>query len=379
MSYGATSYVYTTNGDLKAKIESGDTTRYFYDAFGNLVQAMLPTGDIIEYVIDGQNRRVAKKVNGRVVQKFIYSSLLNIVAELDSTDQVVGRFAPGSLIKAGKTYQLITDQLGSVRLVLDASTGSVVQRLDYDEFGNVLLDSNPGFQPLGYAGGLYDLQTKLLHFGARDYDPRSGRWTSKDPVNLAGGMELYVYVGNDPINCVDTRGLGIEHLIAGQLAHRYILAALRARLGPRNIGVEPLPRGGPNGGYGFPDLLVAGPCGTEVYELKTVASAATANAQLDRYIKASGDTYVRGTSLVGDAYVLSPVPVIKGLLEFDLKYMEPGIIGYEINYKGPDPKPALQKLVEIMKDARFQAAAAATAAAAAVVFFPELAFLLLAL
>ena len=45
-----------------------------------------------------------------------------------------------------------------------------MQRLDYDAFGQVLLDTNPGFQPFGFAGGLYDEQTKLVRFGARDYD-----------------------------------------------------------------------------------------------------------------------------------------------------------------------------------------------------------------
>ena len=45
------------------------------------------------------------------------------------------------------------------------------QRREYDEFGNALLSStNVGFQPFGFAGGLYDQDTKLTRFGARDYD-----------------------------------------------------------------------------------------------------------------------------------------------------------------------------------------------------------------
>ncbi|MDH5679538.1 MAG: RHS repeat-associated core domain-containing protein, partial [Nitrospinota bacterium] len=43
-------------------------------------------------------------------------------------------------------------------------------------------DTNPGFQPFGFAGGLYDQHTKLTRFGARDYDAHAGRWTSKDPI-----------------------------------------------------------------------------------------------------------------------------------------------------------------------------------------------------
>jgi len=60
----------------------------------------------------------------------------------------------------------------------------------------------------GFAGGLYDADTGLVRFGARDYDPVVGRWTSKDPILFAGGQaNLYVYVGGDPINFIDPSGL----------------------------------------------------------------------------------------------------------------------------------------------------------------------------
>jgi type VI secretion system secreted protein VgrG len=86
-------------------------------------------------------------------------------------------------------------------------TGAVVQELRYDALGNVILDTNPGFQPFGFAGGLYDHQTGLVLFGTRDYDPRIGRWTAKDPIGFDGGdTNLYGYVGNDPINLLDPEG-----------------------------------------------------------------------------------------------------------------------------------------------------------------------------
>src|SRR5690606_21812438 len=73
-----------------------------------------------------------------------------------------------------------------------------------------------GFQPFGFAGGLYDWDTKLVRYGARDYDPLIGRWTAKDLIGFAGAQtNIYVYVGNDPINFVDPErenpllGLGI--------------------------------------------------------------------------------------------------------------------------------------------------------------------------
>ena len=45
----------------------------------------------------------------------------------------------------------------------------------------------PGFQSFGFAGGLYDPDTGLTRFGARDYDPVVGRWTIKDPIRFEGG------------------------------------------------------------------------------------------------------------------------------------------------------------------------------------------------
>jgi RHS repeat-associated protein len=60
--------------------------------------------------------------------------------------------------------------------------------------------------PFGFAGGLYDAATGLVRFGARDYDPSVGRWTSKDPVRFAGGMNIYGYVVNDPVNRLDPTG-----------------------------------------------------------------------------------------------------------------------------------------------------------------------------
>jgi RHS repeat-associated protein len=79
--------------------------------------------------------------------------------------------------------------------------------MDYDEFGRVTLDTNPGFQPFGFAGGLYDRNTGLVRFAARDYDAQAGRWTAKDPVRFDGGANFYTYVAGDPVNFFDPIGL----------------------------------------------------------------------------------------------------------------------------------------------------------------------------
>ena len=147
-------------------------------------------------------------MNEVVVKRWLYQDQLNPVAELDSLGNLVSLFAPGYIVKNDSTYALITDHLGSVRLVVNVANGNVVQRIDYDAFGNEVLNTNPDFQPFGYAGGLYAEQTKLVRFGARDYDASIGRWTNKDPIGFGGGLSnLYEYVVNDPLNRFDKNGL----------------------------------------------------------------------------------------------------------------------------------------------------------------------------
>ena len=97
--------------------------------------------------------------------------------------------------------------LGSVQQIINTATGATIQQIDYDEYGNVLHDSNPGFTPFGFAGGLYDPATKLVRFGARDYDAVTGRWTTKDPTLFKGSeLDLYCYCSCDPINSLDLNG-----------------------------------------------------------------------------------------------------------------------------------------------------------------------------
>jgi len=241
-------YTYTENGELATKTVTagGDTTAYTYDELGNLMQVVLPDATQIDYVVDAANRRIGKEVNGALVQGFLYGDALNPVAELDGTGAVIARFVYGSrpnvpdyMVKGGATYRIVADHLGSPRLVVDTATGAIAQRIDYDAWGNVLSDSNPGFQPFGFAGGLYDRDTRLVRFGARDYDPEVGRWTAKDPIRFGGGdANLYGYVVGNPLNLLDPVGLtqqDIEVLLERARANNPDLAV------PDSVKVRDLP------------------------------------------------------------------------------------------------------------------------------------------
>ena len=218
-------FSYTLNGELETRTEvgSGDETSYRYDGLGNLREVEQPDGTRILYAIDGLNRRVAKLVEAPgqaavVVKRWVYLDGLRIGAEIEVVNNVTTttRFiygtranVPDYMERGGVAYRIISDHQGSPRLVVDTSTGAVVRRMEYDVFGRVMDDPGNGIEhggyiPFGFAGGLYDPDTGLVRFGARDYDPETGRWTAKDPIGFAGGdTNLYGYVLNDPVNWID--------------------------------------------------------------------------------------------------------------------------------------------------------------------------------
>jgi RHS repeat-associated protein len=113
---------------------------------------------------------------------------------------------------------LLTDQVGTLRAVAD-TIGNIVKRIDYDSFGNIIADSNPGFSvPFGFAGGLHDRDTGLVRFGYRDYSPELGRFVAKDPIDFAGGdTNLYAYSMSDPVNFIDP--LGLETVYEGEASY----------------------------------------------------------------------------------------------------------------------------------------------------------------
>jgi RHS repeat-associated protein len=215
LTYGDAVYQFGANGELQTKATGLDVTTYDYDPLGNLSLVTFSDGTTIEYVVDGLNRRVGKRLNGTLVSSFLYDGGLRPIVELNGSGGIVSRFVyctrsnvPDYMTQGRSTYRFVLDDLGSVRLVVDTTTGIIAQRLEYNEFGVVQSDSRPGFQPFGFAGGLYDADTALVRFGARDYDATTGRWTAKDPIRFAGGQSnLYTYVGNDPINRLDQTGL----------------------------------------------------------------------------------------------------------------------------------------------------------------------------
>jgi RHS repeat-associated protein len=263
---GEWTYQYDLDGFLITKNNSTNKTLYYYSSRGELLTVLLPDGKRIDYVCDPLGRRIAKKVNGVVVEKYLWQGLTRILAVYDGGNILRQRFEyadermPVAMKTGGATYYLSYDQVGSLRLVADGS-GNVVKRITYDSFGNILEDTNPPFTiPFGFAGGLHDSDTGLVRFGYRDYDPEVGRWTAKDPIGFAGGdTDLYGYVLNDPVNLVDPYGLKDWGKIIGGGAIM-VFSLVEAGVGGAIMGVGILEIAG-GGAAGPAGLAVAVPVG----------------------------------------------------------------------------------------------------------------------
>lgn len=228
LTHGSWTFTYTPNGELQSKTlaTTGEQWSYEYDTLGNLLTVVRPNGTIIEYLVDGLGRRVGKIVNGTLVNQWLYRDALKPVAELDANGNVVAQFVYGSRLnvpdyirRGAATYRVISDQLGSPRYVVNVNdAGDLPYRADYSAFGEVT-GTGLTWMPFGFAGGLYDPDTGLVRFGARDYDPSLGRWITKDPIAWSGGqLNFYAYSANDPTNVVDPSGTVVWVLpVAGAL------------------------------------------------------------------------------------------------------------------------------------------------------------------
>ena len=158
--YDGKTYVYTPRGTLSTITEGSAVTTFTYDLLGNLrtVAFSNPSLPSIEYVVDGENRRVGKKVNGTLRKAWIYEDALRIAAEFDfdfsGTPLKTKRFGYGTKsnvpdlmviedLTATTTtrYRIVSDYLGSVRMVVSESGGPVLTRMDFDEFGKGLIQA----------------------------------------------------------------------------------------------------------------------------------------------------------------------------------------------------------------------------------------------
>jgi RHS repeat-associated protein len=212
---GATVFTHDAVGQRTKSIGPNDldqtaTRNYGYDQAGRLKSLNVdlpPTTATYEY---SAGVRTAKTVNGTTTS-FTYSNndgLPLLLQTMSGSTRTSWIYGPDGIAfvrrtNAGKSY-LHHDQLGSIRL-RTTNAGNHAANYTYTPFGT-LTSQGGGDSELGYAGEYHDTETGFTYLRNRYYDPNTGQFTSRDPVESVT-LEPYEYAHNNPTNYRDPTGL----------------------------------------------------------------------------------------------------------------------------------------------------------------------------
>ncbi len=236
--------------DEDGNLTGDEQWTYHWDAENRLIRQEGRSGNSprlrLDFTYDHQGRRVTKHVytldasgnptGTQAALLFRYDDW-NLVAELDLTapgepkllrSYTRGPDLSGTLDEAGGIGGLLAatthgdtpstaypcyDGSGNITQWLDAA-GAVVARVEYGPYGEILRQDGVAPAPFGFSTKYTDAETGLLYFGYRYYEPRAGRWLSRDPLEEAGGINLYGFNDNDPLNQIDPLGQSPISIIA---------------------------------------------------------------------------------------------------------------------------------------------------------------------
>lgn len=273
---GRWSYEYDVEDRLLSAYQGNEEVRFGYDPVGRRASKSTLGLAGVRYIYDGDEIIAETDENGLVLRRFLFSIGL---------DDPIAMYL-GSGTTSPNYYML--DPKGSVVGLVDA-TGSVVERYKYSEFG-IPQDRELGSSsnPLRFASRPWDAKIGLYNSRSRSYSPRLGRFLQADSIGYADGLNMYAYVGNDPVNFVDPSGLGAE--VAGE------------RLGSAIWHI-----GGITGGYALSravDQFEEGDTASAVISLgESIATAALTGATLGTGSVATQATRIATTRVTATAAI----------------------------------------------------------------------------
>jgi RHS repeat-associated protein len=158
-----------------------------------------------------RGRRIEKNVNGTVT-KYLYDGD-SLLAEHDSSDNLLRNYFygtrdinPSILYEGGSVYYFNHDHLNTPQKITDES-GTTVWEAIYKSFGGVSMTTENVSNNFRFPGQFYDEESGLHYNYHRYYGTKTGRYLREDPIGLEGGINLYVYAGDNPLNRIDPRGL----------------------------------------------------------------------------------------------------------------------------------------------------------------------------
>jgi RHS repeat-associated protein len=207
MSTDSASFLYDNNGNLTSRNGSSGATQFAWDFENRLTNAVTPAAGSVSYKYDALGRRIQRTPSTGVSTNFTYDGdevVRDRNSDGSSVDYLNGAGVDNKIWQKGVAQYFFTrDHLGSTT-ALTSSSGAVVERENYDSFGNT---AGSNLTRYGFTGRERDSVTGLMYYRARWYDPQVGRFISEDPIGLRGGINQFAYVGNNPENRVDPSGL----------------------------------------------------------------------------------------------------------------------------------------------------------------------------
>jgi RHS repeat-associated protein len=222
---GTYNYAYDNDGNMltKTRISDGQSWNFTWDYRNRLTDVVVKnaSGTVLSsqhntYDVFDRRIGVSTTINGVTTQMWTVYDGANTYADFDGNGNLTNRYLYGltadqlfgKMDSSGNTRWYLTDLLGSIRL-LTTPSGSVLDTVNYDGFGNILSESSPtNGDRFKYTSREWDKTTSLQFNRARYYDPNAGRWIAEDPLEFAAGdANFYRYVTNSIPNFVDPSGL----------------------------------------------------------------------------------------------------------------------------------------------------------------------------
>jgi RHS repeat-associated protein len=188
---GSTTYTYDVENRLIGAT-GGRTATLIYDPLGHLYETNSSGNGVTRFIYDGDALVAEYSSAGAVLNRYVHGP---------GVDEPIVWYSGSTVGSASRNY-MHADRQGSI-IALTGSTGATNVINTYDPYGIPGSGNHGRFQ---YTGQTLVPELQLYYYKARIYNPRLGRFMQSDPIGYKDDVDLYTYVGNDPLDQSDPSG-----------------------------------------------------------------------------------------------------------------------------------------------------------------------------